>query len=114
MRHFKETEFSDYSKMDPELLVMLDKLRENYGSPIIITSSYRDPETNKRVGGKPDSQHLYGRAVDIAASGGSTVYDIVRSAIQVGFNRIGISRKNNFIHLDIGDKYGKTPSIWTY
>ena len=37
--------------------------------PIIITSGYRSPELNKKVGGSPTSNHLTGCAVDIRVYG---------------------------------------------
>ena len=37
--------------------------------PIIITSGYRSPELNKKVGGSPTSNHLTGCAVDIRVAG---------------------------------------------
>ena len=43
----------------------LDNIREFYGKPIIITSGYRCPELNAKVGGKPNSQHLKGEAADL-------------------------------------------------
>lgn len=43
----------------------LDDIRQRYGSPIRINSGYRCPELNKAVGGKPNSQHLKGEAVDL-------------------------------------------------
>lgn len=47
------------------LLVMcLDSFRQTYNIPIRITSSYRNKEHNKRVGGVATSQHLIGQAVD--------------------------------------------------
>ena len=37
--------------------------------PIIITSGYRSPELNKKVGGAPTSNHLTGCAMDIRVAG---------------------------------------------
>ena len=37
--------------------------------PIIITSGYRSPELNRKVGGSPTSNHLTGCAVDIRVYG---------------------------------------------
>ena len=38
-------------------------------TPIIISSGYRSPELNKKVGGSPTSNHLTGCAVDIRVAG---------------------------------------------
>ena len=42
---------------------------ETADEPIIITSGYRSPEVNKRIGGSPTSNHLTGCAVDIRCIG---------------------------------------------
>ena len=42
---------------------------ETADEPIIITSGYRSPEVNKRIGGSPTSNHLTGCAVDIRCMG---------------------------------------------
>ena len=44
---------------------ILDPLREAYGKPIVVTSGYRCPALNKRVGGSTSSQHMQGMAADI-------------------------------------------------
>ena len=105
-----------YEKLDKKLLSKLDELRELYGKPIIITSSFRGPN-HPIEAVKPDGPgvHSLGVAVDIASVGGTTTLELVRAAIAVGFERIGISRKNNFIHLDIADEtHQRTKSIWVY
>lgn len=44
---------------------VLDPAREMIGCPIIVSSGYRSPELNKRIGGAKNSQHMTGCAVDI-------------------------------------------------
>ena len=44
---------------------VLDKLRDGWGRPIIVTSGYRCKELNATVGGARNSQHLKGQAADI-------------------------------------------------
>jgi hypothetical protein len=54
-------------------LKVLDRLRDEIGHPIRITSSYRDPDYNASscVGGEPNSQHSAGKALDFVAAGGT-------------------------------------------
>lgn len=42
----------------------LEKLREYIARPIIITSGFRYPELNFKIGGSKTSQHMVGEAVD--------------------------------------------------
>ena len=51
-----------------ELANFLDGLREKWGSGIIISSGFRNPELNKRVGGVSNSIHLTGYAADLQPS----------------------------------------------
>ena len=46
---------------------VLDKLRDGWGRPIIVTSGYRCKELNAAVGGAHNSQHLKGQAADIVS-----------------------------------------------
>lgn len=43
----------------------LDKIREEWGKPIGVTSWYRPTAINRRVGGVSNSQHINGSGVDI-------------------------------------------------
>ena len=94
-KYFKNNELN----MNEEFLQRLDEAREYAGIPFIINSAWRSEEENKRVGGKPNSSHLKGLAVDIKAINSrqrGLILDALRS---VGFDRIGIGK--TFIHVDM-------------
>ena len=114
MKYFEESEFSEFDKMDPVLLAMLDDLREEYGYPIKLTSTYRSPDHPIEAKKSKPGEHAYGAAVDIACVGGEATFKLVKAAIEIGFTRIGISRKNNFVHVGIGYPGAPETTIWTY
>jgi len=114
MKYFEESEFSQFDKMDPVLLAMLDDLREEYGYPIKLTSTYRSPDHPIEAKKSKPGEHAYGAAVDIACVGGEATFKLVKAAIEVGFTRIGISRKSNFVHVGIGYPDAPDTTIWTY
>ena len=60
LKYFNESEFNQYKMMDKKLLKMLDNLREVYGSPIKITSSYRSPDHPIEAKKKAPGEHAYG------------------------------------------------------
>ena len=106
-KYFKEIEYN----MDADFLAKLDKARELANIPFTINSAYRSPEQNARVGGKPNSSHLRGLAVDIRVNDSSTRYIVLNALISVGFNRIGV--EGSFIHVD-DDKSKSDKVVWTY
>lgn len=114
MKYFTESEFNEFEKMDPKLLEKLDQLREVYGYPIKLTSTYRSPDHPIEAKKAKPGEHAYGAAVDIACIGGEATFKLVKAAIEVGFTRIGISRKNNFVHVGIGYDGAPPITIWTY
>ena len=94
---FKEDGKDAYDQMQPEFLLSLDACRELAGVPFKITSSYRSPEKNRRVGGSIGSMHLKGRAVDILCPDSEYRYKVVKAAIACGLT-VGIMR--DALHLD--------------
>jgi len=61
------------SSIQSEILAIateLDKVRSAWGGSILVNSWYRPPDVNAEVGGAPNSQHIYGRAVDIRPGNG--------------------------------------------
>ena len=114
LKYFNESEFNDFKMMNKKLLSMLDNLREVYGSSIKITSSYRSPDHPIEAKKKSPGEHAYGNAVDIASVGGEATFKLVKAAMEVGFTRIGVSRKNNFVHVGIGYPGAPEITLWTY
>lgn len=49
-----------------KLLIAVNKLREIWGKPMLVTSGLRSPEHNKLIGGAPSSAHLTAEACDFA------------------------------------------------
>jgi len=115
-KYFSRTEFSCsgvncYDNMNKRLLEMLDVARELAGVPFVINSSWRDVETNLKAGGKSNSAHLRGNAVDIHCNNSNARMLIIDSLIVAGFTRIGIGK--TFIHADI-DELLPQEVIWLY
>jgi zinc D-Ala-D-Ala carboxypeptidase len=78
---------------------MLQSLRNRLGRPIIITSAYRSPAHNARVGGAPRSRHLQGIAFDVRMDNHDPEAFIAQ-ARAVGFHGIGTYPRQNFVHID--------------
>jgi hypothetical protein len=100
----------DEQVIDLNLVIKLEKLRELVRRPVNCNSWYRCAKHNLQVGGKPDSIHRTGGAVDIYVTGMSGI-DLARAALQVGFRRIGIA--DNWIHVDVAENHGQL-STWSY
>ena len=62
---------SDKIKKNLTLFIekILDPIREDWGSPISVSSGYRCPELNKAVGGAKTSGHQYGFCADLQVKG---------------------------------------------
>lgn len=117
MKYFNYKEFDSPDEpgsgkhMNYELLGMIDKAREIYGKPMVVTSGFRTESHNQKVGGVKSSSHLKGLAIDVACVSSSDRFKMIKALLEVGFNRMGIA--STFIHVDI-DKNKYQNVIWTY
>ena len=104
MKYFKNVEFNckcrkcNEHHMDMETLEMLETARVFAGIPFKINSAWRCEEHNKRVGWKPSSSHLAGKALDIRARSSRERFWVVYGLIHAGFTRILIYK--TFVHAD--------------
>jgi len=102
--HFKLSEFScpccKRVILHPKLLVKLIELRKILERPVYITSGYRCPEYNQKIGGVVNSYHCIGLAADIQVKDISLI-DLLGYAEEIDFNGIGFYEKKNFLHLDV-------------
>ena len=87
-----------YNKMNNKLLRMLNEAREFADIPFVITSSWRSKSHNMEIGGKPNSAHLRGNAIDIACLSSYQRKIIIHALLDAGFTRIGVAK--TFIHAD--------------
>jgi len=88
-------------KVDIDAIHKLQVMRDIVGRPMTITSAYRDPRHNARVGGAPRSMHKQGRAFDIALRGHNKE-QLKQAAEEAGFGGIAFAR--SFMHVDNGRK----------
>ncbi len=114
IKYFDSWEFADSVGkcwISQELVHKLDTARELAGVPFTITSACRNADQNEAVGGKPNSAHIDGLAVDIAVSNSYVRFKIQKALFEVGFLRIG--NREDFIHVDVDTS--KDPEVsWVY
>ena len=102
VREFRSKCGSDEILIDEKLVKLLQKMRDKFGV-INISSAYRTPAYNKKVGGVSGSQHLYGLAADItfAKSSPAILEKAAKYAQAIGFTGIGLDSKYQmYMHLD--------------
>ncbi len=119
INHFNPKEFVHPEWLLPAMAYMLDDLRREYGKPLIVSSSLREPLYNTSVGGVSDSSHMlnpetgFYSGVDLTTPSNyinsADRFRLVRFALWVGFTRVGLYKKH--IHLDL-ETYLPQNVIW--
>ena len=90
----------------------LDKIRADFGnSPIIITSWYRDPISNRAMSGVRNSQHVLGWAADIQIEGCDP--NSVAAKLAKTWSG-GLGDSSAFTHVDLRHLMGWSSARWDY
>ncbi len=95
--------------MQDDFLTELQDFRTYMHVPFVINSAFRCKDWNRKCGGKPDSMHLKGRAVDLSTRmmTGEELHKFI--LIAVGrFMGVGIAK--HYIHIDNREKMAS----WVY
>lgn len=108
-KNFKRKEFAckcscglglGESDINPELIEVVQDVRDTFDKPIVINSGLRCEKHNKRVGGAPRSQHLLGTAADIRVQGVEPI-EVYRYLAAKYPKKFGIGNYKNFTHIDV-------------
>lgn len=93
-----------FDTTDAELLTVLKELKKDFGYRVVILNcACRCSRHNASVGGKPKSQHLFGKAADIRVMGASP--DKVADYLDEKYpDKYGIGRYQTFTHIDVRDQ----------
>ena len=109
-RWFKKDELKcrccGYYVYNEKLLILLDKIRDRWGEPILVNCSSRCPDHNRAVGGVSNSHHITGKAADIRPSSAGRVYALYTTILTMYQNNElpelgGIGIYDTFVHVDV-------------
>jgi zinc D-Ala-D-Ala carboxypeptidase len=84
------------------LAKMLEKVRELLKKPIHISSGYRSPQLNARIGGSTKSAHMDGRAADFICPEFGTPYVVAKkiAGARLGYDQM-IHEYGRWVHLAV-------------
>jgi len=102
-----------------DFMAKVERLREAWGKPMVVTSGARCPKWNAVVSKTGEAgPHTTGRAIDFAVDRGEA-YRLLALAFSLGlFTGIGVNQKGGgrFLHFDdLPDAPGQPrPTLWSY
>jgi uncharacterized protein YcbK (DUF882 family) len=100
----KQRESVQTACLKPALLGLLKRVEYHFNAPVVITSGYRGPRHNRRVGGVRRSKHMSCEAADIQVEGVSK-WEVARYVRSLpGRGGVGTYCYTDSVHVDIGEK----------
>ena len=92
---------------------VIDKIRDHYDRPVIITSGFRSSSVNRVVGGSASSQHMRGQAVDFTVIGVTVDQlfdDIRKGVIKVPYDQL-IHEFGSWVHISHNIAHNRKQSL---
>jgi len=107
--HFHDYEFAchcgcGFASPVPELVQVLEQIRDAIRRPIHVNSGCRCATHNQSIGGSLNSLHTQGKAADIPTDDKRHKFDLVAAAIQCGASDIGVYDWG--VHVGVGSSTG--------
>lgn len=98
-----------------KLAEQLQRIRDRYGKPIIISSGYRCDKLNRAVGGAKNSDHIFGAASDIHSvedtyEANKELWDVIMSMYTEGelaLRQIIDEYCLDWIHISVNNEFNK-------
>ena len=78
----------------------MEEARKRLKAPIRISSAYRSPAYNKRIGGVPNSMHVEFNACDLVTERPAKLYLVLLEMRREGLFRGGLGLYRSFVHVD--------------
>ena len=102
VKEFACKDGSDAVLVAPRLVMVLQTIRDHFGTAVTINSAYRTPQYNTKVGGVAHSQHCYGTAADISVKG-QTPAAVAAYARELmpDWGGVGVYAGQGFTHIDV-------------
>ena len=108
-QNFSRSEFTcpccGENKIEDTFIIWLQRVRDEYGHPMQITSGYRCKKHNDEVRGSNDSAHLYGLACDVLCTDSTKRYELMEAALKC--NTEGLGTYGAHVHVDMRSRGAK-------
>lgn len=102
-KYFKVREFRckccGVASVHQSIIDLCDRIREELGKPIAVTSGYRCSKHNSAVGGAVRSQHVLGTAADLYPLDRSLLPKLKEIALRLNADG-GVGLYKSFVHVD--------------
>ena len=93
-----------------ELLNLLNRIRREWGKPVIVNSGYRSPEYNAAIkGAVTNSYHTKGMAADIRPDDPSLISEFQDLCLELNKDG-GVGLYDAFVHVDVRGHH----AYWDY